>query len=313
MIETIIGVVIALVVGAVVGFIISRAVLSNAAKNAKNNAETLVSDAKRQADTIKKEAQLEAKDVAYQAKQEAEREANEQRKELRGIENRLNQREDNLDKRAGSLDTREHQLSSLQGQVEKDRRDLEDAQKETQKRLEQVARMNTDEAKAALLDSVRGDVVHEEAAIIREAEQRAQSEAAKKSREILTTTIQRVAADHTAERTVTSVSIPSEDVKGRIIGREGRNIRTFEQITGVNLIVDDTPDTVVISGFDPVRREIGRVTLENLIADGRIHPARIEEMYNKANDLVWQQVQDAGEEAAFDTGIHDLHPELVKT
>ena len=180
-------------------------------------------------------------------------------------------------------------------------------------KLERVAGMTPQEAKEELLDSLRDEVTHESAAIIRDAELRTKAEADKKARMILSLAIQRVAADHSAENTVSTIHIPSDDLKGRIIGREGRNIRSFEQLTGTNLIIDDTPECVTISCFDPVRREIGRVTMENLVSDGRIHPARIEEMYGKAVSFVNQRVQGAGEQAAFDTGIHDLHPELVRT
>ena len=173
--------------------------------------------------------------------------------------------------------------------------------------------MSREEAREQVLSTVKEDCVAEAAGIIRDVEARTKAEADKRSREILSVAIQRMAADYTAERTVTSVSIPSDDIKGRIIGREGRNIRSFEQITGVNLIIDDTPETVTLSCFDPVRREIARITLENLIADGRIHPARIEEMFKKATAYVEQQVQEAGEQATFEVGIHDLHPELVRT
>ena len=176
-----------------------------------------------------------------------------------------------------------------------------------------LADLTREDAHKELLDKVRGEVTHEAATIIRESEQQVRAECHKTAQEILSLAIQRCAADHTAEVTVTSVHIPSDDLKGRIIGREGRNIRTFEQVSGVNLVIDDTPETVVLSSFDPVRRETARVALENLIADGRIHPARIEEMYHKAADLVQQRVREAGEQAAFDTGIHDLHPEIVKT
>ena len=181
------------------------------------------------------------------------------------------------------------------------------------KKLLQVAAMSREEAREQVLSTVKEDCVAEAAGIIRDVESRTKAEADKRSREILSVAIQRMAADYTAERTVTSVSIPSDDIKGRIIGREGRNIRSFEQITGVNLIIDDTPETVTLSCFDPVRREIARITLENLIADGRIHPARIEEMFKKATAYVEQQVQEAGEQATFEVGIHDLHPELVRT
>ncbi|MDR1422234.1 MAG: ribonuclease Y [Coriobacteriales bacterium] len=309
----ILAAVIALLVGGALGFVLTRFVLNSNAKNAIANAERTLKDAEKSAETLKREALVEAKDEAYHLKAEADKELNERRKEIKLLENRLMQREESLDKRVESLDTREHQLSSMSGQVEKKQRDLDAATARVQSDLERIARLTTDEAHRELLDRVRDDITHEAATIIREGEQQARNEADKKSREILSLAIQRVAADHTAEHTVSSVVIPSDDLKGRIIGREGRNIRTFEQITGINLIIDDTPEVVVISSFDPVRREIGRITLENLIADGRIHPARIEEMFNKATDLVMQQVQEAGDQAAFDTGIHDLHPELIKT
>ncbi|MEG0504555.1 MAG: ribonuclease Y, partial [Raoultibacter sp.] len=212
-----------------------------------------------------------------------------------------------------SLDTREHQISSMQGQIERRERDLKEAAEEVNHRLERVAGMSPEEAKAELLENLKDEVAHQSAAIIRDAESRTKAEADKKSREILSLAIQRVAADHSAESTVSAIHIPSDDLKGRIIGREGRNIRSFEQLTGTNLIIDDTPECVTISCFDPVRREIGRVTMENLISDGRIHPARIEEMFCKAEEYVNQRVQEAGEQATFDTGIHDLHPELVRT
>ncbi|MDR1359104.1 MAG: ribonuclease Y [Coriobacteriales bacterium] len=312
-IETIIGVVVALLVGAAIGFVLARYVLKSMAKNAADNAEQIQSDAEKQADIIKREAKAEAKDAAYQLKQEAEKDAAERRKEVKTLENRLIQREENLDKRADSLDSREHQISSMAGQVEKKDRDLSAALEQANTDLQRIANMNESQAQEALLDSVKNEVTHEAAAIIRESEQQIRNEADKKSREILSLAIQRVAADHAAEHTVSSVSIPSDDIKGRIIGKEGRNIRTFEQITGINLIIDDTPETVTVSSFDPVRREIGRIALENLIADGRIHPARIEEMYNKATKLVEREVKEAGEAAAFDTGVLDIHPELIKT
>jgi ribonuclease Y len=324
---TVIIALVALAVGGALGFVITRVVLNANAKNVVASAERMLKDAEKQAETLKREALVEAKDAAYQIKQEADRDADERRKEIKALENRLLQREENidkreenidkreesLDKRAESLDAREHQLSSMGGQLEAKQKTLDTALASVQTDLERIADMSSDDARKALLDRVRDDVTREAAVIIRDSEQQARNEADKKSREILSLAIQRVAADHASEHTVSSVSIPSDDIKGRIIGREGRNIRTFEQITGINLIIDDTPEVVVVSSFDPVRREIGRITLENLIADGRIHPARIEETFNKATDLVMRQVQEAGDQAAFDTGIHDLHPELIKT
>ena len=282
-------------------------------QSAHAQAESLIGDAKRQAETLKKEALLEAKEEIIKNKQAAEAEDKQRKNEIRTLENRVMQREESLDRRNDALDKREHQLSSQAGQVEKRSRELEELCAKQTSELERIADLTREDAHKELLDKVRGEVTHEAATIIRESEQQVRAECHKTAQEILSLAIQRCAADHTAEVTVTSVHIPSDDLKGRIIGREGRNIRTFEQVSGVNLVIDDTPETVVLSSFDPVRRETARVALENLIADGRIHPARIEEMYAKAEKLVNQQIQEAGEQATFDVGIHDLHPELVRT
>lgn len=318
--ESIIWLVVGAIVGITVGFIVTKYLANSSTKRAAEEAHNVVEDAKRQADTLRREAVVEAKDEALRLRQEAQAENKERLKEVRAAEQRVNQREESLDRRVESLDSREqsldsreHQISSMQGQLERRQRDLDASEQEIGMRLQQVAGMTADEAKTELLDTLKDEVAHESAAIIRDSEARTKAEADKKARSILSLAIQRVAADHTAETTVSAIHIPSDDLKGRIIGREGRNIRSFEQLTGTNLIIDDTPECVTISCFDPVRREIGRVTMENLIADGRIHPARIEEMFSKAEKLVNQRVQEAGEQAAFDTGIHDLHPELVRT
>ena len=229
------------------------------------------------------------------------------------MENRIMQREESLDRRNDALDRKEHQLSSQQGQIDRRQNEVNDLFARQTSELERIADLSRDDAHRELLDRVRNEVVRDEAQIIRDSEQRIRAQADKTAREIVSTAIQRCAADQAGEITVTSVHIPSDDLKGRIIGREGRNIRTFEQVSGVSLVIDDTPETVVLSSFNPVRRETARVALENLIADGRIHPARIEEMYKKAEKLVNERVQEAGEQAAFDAGIHDLHPELIKT
>lgn len=280
---------------------------------AHSEAEQVMADAKRAAETLKKEALLEAKEEIIQNKQAAEAEEAQRKKEIRALENRVMQREESLDRRNEALDKREHQLSSQQGQIDKRSRELEELYARQTDELERISELTREDAHTELLEKVRGEVTHEAATIIRESEQKVKAECHKTAQEIISLAIQRCASDHTAEVTVTSVHIPSDDLKGRIIGREGRNIRTFEQVSGVNLVIDDTPETVVLSSFDPVRRETSRVALENLIADGRIHPARIEEMYQKASDLVQQRVREAGEQAAFDMGIHDLHPEIVKT
>ena len=318
--ESIIWLVVGTIVGIAVGFLVTKYLANSSTKRAAEEAHNVVEDAKRQADTLRREAVVEAKDEALRLRQEAQAENKERLKEVRAAEQRVNQREESLDRRVESLDSREqsldsreHQISSMQGQLERRQRDLDASEQEIGMRLQQVAGMTADEAKTELLDTLKDEVAHESAAIIRDSEARTKAEADKKARSILSLAIQRVAADHTAETTVSAIHIPSDDLKGRIIGREGRNIRSFEQLTGTNLIIDDTPECVTISCFDPVRREIGRVTMENLIADGRIHPARIEEMFGKAEKLVNQRVQEAGEQAAFDTGIHDLHPELVRT
>jgi ribonuclease Y len=311
--QTIVYLVIGLAVGVALGYAINRFLIKDRASRAAEEAERTVRDAEKHAETLKKEALIEAKDQILQMKQDAEVEGKERRKELQAMETRLTQREESLDRRTESLDKREHQLSSVQGQIAKREKDLEDMITEEREKLEGLAGMTADEARGELMTRIQDDVKREAAQYIRETETRAREEADKKARNIVGIAIQRVAADHTAESTVSVVHIPSDDMKGRIIGREGRNIRAFEQLTGINLIIDDTPEAVILSSFDPVRREIGRITLETLIQDGRIHPARIEEMFNKAEQLVTQQIHEAGEQAAFDAGVHNLHPELVRT
>ncbi|PWM13539.1 MAG: ribonuclease Y [Collinsella tanakaei] len=312
--------IVCLLIGAGIAVLVMRNAKTGSIREAEDKiqsahaeAEQVMGDARRAADTLKKEALLEAKEEIIQNKQAAEAEEKLRKKELRVLENRVMQREESLDRRNEALDKREHQLSRQQGQIEKKSRELNELYEKQTDELERIAELTREDAHRELLDKVRGEVTHEAATIIRDSEQKVKAECHKTAQEIISLAIQRCAADHTAEVTVTSVHIPSDDLKGRIIGREGRNIRTFEQVSGVNLVIDDTPETVVLSSFDPVRRETARVALENLIADGRIHPARIEEMYQKAADLVQQRVREAGEQACFDTGIHDLHPEIVKT
>lgn len=312
MVEVIVAAVVAIVIGFLIGYFLMQKMLQQRNADAAHEAETTLAEAKREAESLKREALVEAKDEALKMKQDAERESNERMREVRSAENRINQREQSLDKRIESLDHREHQISSLQGQVDRRVKEVERAEREVSQRLEEVAGLTSEEAKTELLEGLKEDVVHESAAIIRDAETRTKAEADKKAREILSVAIQRLAADYTSQITVSTIHIPSDDLKGRIIGREGRNIRSFEQITGTNLIIDDTPECVTVSSYDPVRREIASVTMQNLISDGRIHPARIEEMFHKAEKYVNQQIKDAAAQATFDTGIHDLHPELEK-
>ncbi len=312
MVEIIIAAVVAIVVGFLIGYFLMQKVLKERNDATALEAQNVLADAQREAESMKREALVEAKDEVLKMKQDAERESKERMKAVRSSENHLNQREQSLDKRTEALDHREHQISSLQGQVDRRAKDVERAEAEVATRLEEVAGLTAEEAKTELLDGLKEECVHESASIIRDSEARTRAEADKKAREILSVAIQRLAADHTSQITVSTIHIPSDDLKGRIIGREGRNIRSFEQITGTNLIIDDTPECVTVSTHDPVRREIASVTMQNLISDGRIHPARIEEMFHKAEKYVNQQIKEAASQATFDTGIHDLNPELEK-
>lgn len=317
--EIVIYIVVAIVC-LVAGFFVSRFIQGGDAKGTIAEAERKLAEAEKSAENVRREAIIEAKDEALKIKQNAEEdarkqteEARQQIKDIQAREDRLQQREDSIDRRSNGLDKREQQITSLQSRTEHLNKELEEKQEEANRRLLDIASLSKEEARTIVLDDVRDECTAEAAGIIRDIEARTKAEADRKSREILSVAIQRMSADYTAERTVTSVQIPSDDIKGRIIGREGRNIRSFEQITGVNLIIDDTPETVTLSCFDPVRRETARIALENLIADGRIHPARVEEMFEKASRYVDQQVQEAGEQVTFDMGIHDLHPDIVKT
>lgn len=312
MVEIIIAAVVAIVVGFLIGYFLMQKVLKERNDATALEAQNALVDAQREAESMKREALVEAKDEVLKMKQDAERESKERMKAVCSSENHLNQREQSLDKRTEALDHREHQISSLQGQVDRRAKDVERAEAEVATRLEEVAGLTAEEAKTELLDGLKEECVHESASIIRDSEARTRAEADKKAREILSVAIQRLAADHTSQITVSTIHIPSDDLKGRIIGREGRNIRSFEQITGTNLIIDDTPECVTVSTHDPVRREIASVTMQNLISDGRIHPARIEEMFHKAEKYVNQQIKEAASQATFDTGIHDLNPELEK-
>ena len=312
MVEIIIAAVVAIVVGFLIGYFLMQKVLKERNDATALEAQNTLADAQREAESLKREALVEAKDEVLKMKQDAERESKERMKAVRSSENHLNQREQSLDKRTEALDHREHQISSLQGQVDRRAKDVERAEAEVATRLEEVAGLTAEEAKTELLDGLKEECVHDSASIIRDSEARTRAEADKKAREILSVAIQRLAADHTSQITVSTIHIPSDDLKGRIIGREGRNIRSFEQITGTNLIIDDTPECVTVSTHDPVRREIASVTMQNLISDGRIHPARIEEMFHKAEKYVNQQIKEAASQATFDTGIHDLNPELEK-
>ncbi len=320
MIPIVIGVVVGLVVGALIAYLYANsnanarvAEANQIVDSARAQADQITADANEKADTARKTAVLEAKEEIIRLRQESEEEDKRRKGELQRMENRIMQREESLDHRNEALDRREEQVSKMQSSVDRRRNEVEGLYAKQEAELERISALTREDAHKEILNRVRAETVRDEAQILRESEQRVRAQADKTAREIVSTAIQRCAADQAGEITVTSVHIPSDDLKGRIIGREGRNIRTFEQVTGVTLVIDDTPETVILSSFSPVRRETARVTLENLIADGRIHPARIEEMYHKADRLVQERIQEAGEQAAFDAGIHDLHPELVKT
>ena len=316
--EIVIYVVVAIVCLAV-GFVVSRVVSGNGAKSAMAEAERKLADAEKSAENIRREATIEAKDEALRIKQQAEEEARRQTEEVRqqskdmqARSERLEQRENSLDKRSSGLDKREQQLNGLQSRTESLSKKLETKLEEAERRLLDVASLSKEEAREIVLEDIREDCTAEAAGIIRDIESRTKAEANRKSREILSVAIQRMAADYTAERTVTSVQIPSDDIKGRIIGREGRNIRALEAATGIEIIVDDTPEAIILSGFDPVRREIARLALHQLVTDGRIHPARIEEVVAKVQKQIEEEIVEVGKRTAIDLGIHGLHPELIR-
>ena len=300
--------VIAGVVGVAVGFLVRGVWASQAIKAANDRAARIVSDARSQ----QKDMILEAKDEKLRLQREAEEEARAKRAELQGLERRLLTRDEQLDQRADLLEEKARKISDREREVEHQREELGRLNQERVEALERVSSLSADDAKAMLLDAIREEAEHDAVKLARSIERRAREEAQDKAREIIVTAMQRVAADHTAEHTVTVVHLPSDEMKGRIIGREGRNIRALEQATGVDLIIDDTPETVVLSGFDPVRREVARLALTKLIADGRIHPGRIEEVVNKARAEVDLVIRQAGEQAVYDAGVPGLPPELVK-
>ncbi|HSG87446.1 MAG TPA: Rnase Y domain-containing protein, partial [Candidatus Limnocylindrales bacterium] len=312
MIEPIIALVAALVaavVGAVIGFVVAGRIWSpQIIKNAQSEAQRIVADAR----TRRKDLILEAKDEKLKLQREAEDEARRKRSELSALEMRLLQRDEQLDERTDLLEQRDRRLMDRERELERSREELGRLHGEQVAALERVSGLSAEDARAMLVEAVREEAEHDAVKLARSIERRARDEAQERAREVIVTAMQRVAADHTAEHTVTAVHLPSDEMKGRIIGREGRNIRALEQATGVDLIIDDTPETVVISGFDPVRREIARIALTKLIADGRIHPGRIEEVVGKASAEVELVIRQAGDQAAYDAGVPGLPAEVVR-
>ncbi len=308
--------IVALVLGIVAGFFGGsthrRKVAEAAIGSAEEEAKRIVADAHKAAQNKKKEALLEAKEEIHKARVEADKENKERRNEISRQERRIQQKEETLDKKTEALEKKDEKLNEKMKELDVQKEALEKVRVQQMEELERISGLTAEDAKQFLLKNVESEVRHEAAMMIRDIESQAKEEAEKKAKNIIGLAIQKCAADHVAETTVSVVSLPNDEMKGRIIGREGRNIRTIESLTGVELIIDDTPEAVIISSFDPIRREVARLALEKLIMDGRIHPARIEEMVERAQKEVDATIKQEGEQATFDTGVHGLHPELIK-
>ena len=299
----------------VFGFIVYK-VIQRATKNKilflENEAKDLVEKAKREAEATKKESILEAKEEVHKLRNDLDRDSRERRSEIQRLERRILQREESLDKKSDLLEKKEETINKRLQEIDQMEENVQQLYVKRREELERISALTSEEAKEILLGEVRKEVSHDAALMIKDIESKAKEEADKKAREIITTAIQRCAADHVSESTVHVVALPNDEMKGRIIGREGRNIRTLETLTGVDLIIDDTPEAVILSSFDPIRREVARIALEKLIVDGRIHPARIEEMVERAKKDVENDIKEEGEQATLETGVHGLHPEIIR-
>jgi len=292
--------------------VVRKVRLDSKVQSAKEDATNLLDNAQKDAENKKREILIEAKDQAYAIRSEAEKELRQRRQEISKLERRIIEKEEEIDRKLSSLGQREKDLSRSKDKLKTQEQELNNALQDQKVKLEKIASLSADQAKEILLKQVEEEARHDVAVLMRNIESEAKEEADTKARNVISLAIQRCAADQVAETTVSVVSLPSDDMKGRLIGREGRNIRALENLTGINLIIDDTPEAVILSGFDPVRREIARLTLERLIADGRIQPARIEETYLKTKKEVEAEIRKAGEQAAIDANVRGIHPELLR-
>ena len=280
--------------------------------NAEDKAREIIDEALKTAETKKREALLEVKEESIRSKNEIDKEIKERRAEVQRFERRIQQKEENIDKKSDAIERKEASLTAKEDELAKQKEDIAKLNEQRVQELERISGLTSEQAKDYLLKIVEDEVKHDAAKLIKESEMRAKEEAEKRGREYVITAIQKCAADHVAETTISVVQLPNDEMKGRIIGREGRNIRTLETMTGVDLIIDDTPEAVILSGFDPIRREVARIALEKLIVDGRIHPARIEEMVEKAQKEVEVMIKEEGESATLEVGVHGIHPELIR-
>ena len=306
------AVLISLAIGTVIGIAYRKKVAESKIHSAEEESKKIVSMAKKEAENLKKAKIIEAKEEIVNSRNELDQEIKERRGEVQRQETRLIQKEENLERRAENYEKKEENLNKREKELEEEKQKIEELHSQELKELQRIASLSKEEAKNILLREVEKDITAEKAAIIREANQKAKDDAKKNARELLTYAVQKCAADHSQETTVSIVALPSDEMKGRIIGREGRNIKALETLTGVDLIIDDTPEAVVLSGFDPLRREVAKIALEKLIEDGRIHPAKIEEVVEKAKQELEETIKEEGERAVLETGVIGLHPDIVK-